>query len=241
MQKLDSVASVAFLLLMCAAAFLIGGIPFGYLAGRLVLGDDIRNHGSGNIGATNVGRVLGWRWGGFVLFLDALKGLIPTVGAAYLAGSVLPPEWLNTVAVAAGMSAILGHMYPVYLRFRGGKGVATALGVVIVLSPQATGIAFAVFAVILLITRKMALASMTAAVVFGGTHLFLAGQQAWTLSAAPLTAFAFCVPALIVWRHRTNIVRLLAGTEPAVTERVATQASENTAAGPESPAEAGDA
>lgn len=235
-------APVVYLLLACAVGFLTGGIPFGYLAGRFVLKDDIRNHGSGNIGATNVGRVLGWNWGGFVLFLDALKGLIPTVGAAYMASAALPPQWLDSVAVAAGMSAILGHMYPVYLRLRGGKGVATALGVVVVLSPQATGVAFVVFLLVLGTTRRMALASMIAAVVFGATHLVLAGQQAWTVSAAPLTAFAICIPALIIWRHRTNIARLLAGTEPTVTQRVSTDAANaKEAAVPENPAETDDA
>ncbi len=218
---------VVVLLLACAVGFLTGGIPFGYLVGRLVLKDDIRNHGSGNIGATNVGRVLGWNWGGFVLFLDALKGLIPTLGCAWMAAEVLPPEWLNHVAVAAGMSAILGHMYPVYLKLRGGKGVATALGVVMVLAPKPMVIALAVFGIVLVTARKMALGSMLAAVTFGLAYLILEGKQAWTMSAASLTAFALCVPALIVWRHRANIARLLAGTEPTVTQRVTPDLSED--------------
>ena len=219
-------APVVFLFLACVAGFLIGGIPFGYLIGRFVLKDDIRNYGSGNIGATNVGRVLGWSWGGLVLFLDALKGLIPTLGAGYLAVSVVPSHWLNHVAVAAGMSAILGHMYPVYLRLRGGKGVATALGVVAVLAPEAMGIALVIFMAALGTTHKMALASMLAALVFGLAYLLMAGAEAWTASAASLTAFAICVPLLIVWRHRGNIVRLLAGTEPAVTQRVTSTGDE---------------
>jgi len=213
------VTPVVFLLLSCVAGFLIGGIPFGYLVGRFVLKDDIRNHGSGNIGATNVGRVLGWNWGGAVLFLDALKGLIPTLGASSAATTVVPEEWQQHAAVAAGISAVVGHMYPVYLKLRGGKGVATALGVVIVLAPKAMGIALAVFIVVLTTSRKMALASMLAAVTFGLSYLLLAGRSAWTMPSASLTAFAFCIPALIVWRHRSNIKRLLAGTEPAVTSK----------------------
>lgn len=217
---------VVFLFLACVVSFAIGGIPFGYVVGRILLKDDIRNHGSGNIGATNVGRVLGWKWGSLVLLLDAMKGLIPTLGAAYVASTMVPPEWLNPIAVAVGLSAIIGHMYPIYLRLRGGKGVATALGVVVVLAPKATGIALLLFVVVLATSRRMALASMLAAIAFGATHLVLSGAEAWTLSAAPLTAFAIAVPVLIIWRHRANIGRLLAGTEPKITERAASGSSD---------------
>ena len=210
---------VVFLLLSCVAGFLIGSIPFGYLVGRFVLQDDIRNHGSGNIGATNVGRVLGWNWGGLVLFLDALKGLIPTLGASSAAAQVVPAEWQVHAGVAAGISAVVGHMYPVYLKLRGGKGVATALGVVIVLAPKAMGIALVVFIVVLTTSRRMALASMLAAVTFGLSYFLMAGRNAWTTPSASLTAFALCIPALIIWRHRSNIGRLLAGTEPAFTSK----------------------
>ena len=219
-------APVVFLFLSCVAGFVIGGIPFGYLVGHFILKDDIRSHGSGNIGATNVGRVLGWHWGGLVLVLDALKGLIPTLGAAYLATMEISSEWHNHAAVAAGMSAVLGHMYPVYLRLRGGKGVATALGVVMVLTPGATGIALVTFLVVLAGSRQVAVASMLAAVTFGAAYLLLVGDAAWIMSAASLTTFAICVPLLIVWRHRSNIQRLRAGTEPAVTEKVHSAASD---------------
>ena len=112
---------VVFLVLSCGTGFLTGGIPFGYLVGHFVLKDDIRNHGSGNIGATNVGRVVGWKWGGLVLFLDSIKGLIPTLGASYAATRVVPEQWQIHAGVAAGISAVVGHMYPVSLRLRGGK------------------------------------------------------------------------------------------------------------------------
>jgi glycerol-3-phosphate acyltransferase PlsY len=222
-----TLAPLVFLLLSCLVGFVIGGIPFGYLAGRLVLRDDIRNFGSGNIGATNVGRVLGWNWGGVVLILDALKGLVPTLAAADAASDVLSTEWVNHVAVAAGMSSIAGHMYPIYLRLRGGKGVATALGVVIVLAPTAVVIALPVFVAVLILSRRMALASMLASVTFGAAYLLLAGETAWTTPAASLTVFSVCVPLLIIWRHRSNIRRMIDGTEPALTDKVHSSCSDN--------------
>lgn len=199
----------------CILGFLIGGIPFGYLLGRFLLKDDIRNHGSGNIGATNVGRVVGWKWGGLVLFLDALKGLLPTWWAMKLAGD-LPAEWQWHLPVATGVCAILGHMYPIYLRLRGGKGVATALGVVLVLAPKSVLIAFVVFVLIAAITKMVGLASMLAAIVFGINQLWLLGRYAFDADKLSLTAFSVGIPLLIIWRHRSNIVRMIQGTEPSV-------------------------
>lgn len=210
---------VAFVLVSSAVAFLIGGIPFGYLMGRLVLKDDIRRHGSGNIGATNVGRVLGWKWGGLVLLLDAFKGLLPTLGTWLMSTNRVSDEWAGHAIVAAGLSAILGHIYPVYLKLQGGKGVATALGVVIILAPAAMGIALVIFLVTLITDRRMALASMLAAIAFGVAYLTLEGKTAWTAAAASRTAFAVAIPVLIIWRHRANIQRLLSGTEPKVGQR----------------------
>lgn len=205
-----------YVFLCCLLSFLIGGIPFGYLMGRLLLKDDIRNHGSGNIGATNVGRVIGWKWGGIVLFLDALKGLIPTWTALDFAMTNLPESMHWHLPVAAGMSAIVGHMYPIYLKLRGGKGVATALGVVLVLAPKAVGLALIAFLLVLSITRIVALASMFAAVVFGIAQLYMTWDQAFLTRTASLTAFAIAIPSLIIWRHRSNIARMLKGKETAV-------------------------
>ena len=208
-------------ILTCSCiGFLVGGIPFGYLVGRLILRDDIRNHGSGNIGATNVARVLGWKWGSLVLLLDALKGLLPTWGAVYLADRYEPVSMQVHIAVATGISAILGHMYPVYLRLRGGKGVATALGVVLILAPKAVLVAVAVFAVVTGVTRLVALGSILAALVFGGVQLALMGNAALEARNLSLTIFSIIVPLLIIWRHRSNIVRLVGGTELAVTAPV---------------------
>lgn len=196
--------------------FLVGGIPFGFLVGRVVLKDDIRNHGSGNIGATNVARVIGWKWGSFVLLLDALKGFLPTFAVLrYCQG----PDFSWHSTVAAGAATILGHMYPVYLKLRGGKGVATGLGVVLAVMPQATLIAFVAFLLLAAATRLIALASMTAAVVFGVTAMIQLGDSAFDATHWPLTVFSIAVPLLIIWRHRSNIARLVTGTEPRVTDK----------------------
>lgn len=196
-------------------SFLLGGIPFGYLTGRVVLKDDIRNHGSGNIGATNVGRVIGWKWGIFVLVLDACKGLLPTWLAKNWATEHLAAESIVHFSVLAGIAAIVGHMYPVYLKLRGGKGVATALGVVIVLAPNALAVAFAGFVLIVAATKLVALASMVAAAAFSVTYFSQIGMKAWAPANLSLTVFSILIPSLIVWRHRSNIVRMVSGSEPA--------------------------
>ena len=197
----------------CGIAFLIGGIPFGYFAGRLVLKDDIRRHGSGNIGATNVARVLGWKWGSVVLFLDALKGLLPTLGAKLLLQSRLDESTLMLAQLATGISAIAGHMFPVWLKLRGGKGVATALGVVLVISPIASAAALLAFVIVLAVSRIVALSSIIAVTTFGVTQLTFMGNSALSLSQLPLTLFSVIAPGLIVWRHRSNIARMLRGEE----------------------------
>lgn len=197
------------------ASFLVGGIPFGYLTGRLVLKDDIRKHGSGNIGATNVGRVIGWKWGSLVLLLDAVKGLLPTWLAKNWATQNLSMESVVHFSVLAGIATIVGHMYPVYLKLRGGKGVATALGVVIILAPNSLAVALVAFVLVVVSTKLVALASMVAATAFSATYFWQAGSRAWEMASISLTGFSLLIPGLIVWRHRSNIIRLISGTEPA--------------------------
>ncbi len=213
-----------FLFTASVAGFLCGGIPFGYLIARWRLKDDIRRYGSGNIGATNVGRVIGWNWGLAVLVLDALKGVLPPLLTRAAADGV-PAAWTEHASVAAGLLAIIGHMYPVWLAFRGGKGVATALGVVLVLAPGPLGAALVLFLSVLMATRLMALASCTAAVTFALSYFIFQGAQAWTPARSSLTAFAVAVPALIIWRHRSNIVRLIKGTEPTIGQKVSVHES----------------
>ena len=202
----------------CLIAFAVGGIPFGYLVGRQVLKDDIRNHGSGNIGATNVTRVIGWKWGAVVLVLDALKGLLPTWGTALLLNSHGDAAHIVLAQIAAGVCAIVGHMYPVWLKLRGGKGIATALGVILVIAPIASAVAVGVFAILAVTTRIISIASIAATSAFAVTQLSLLGRSALDLHHLPLTLFSVLMPALIIWRHRSNITRMWRGQENRIAE-----------------------
>ncbi|MEX0704827.1 MAG: glycerol-3-phosphate 1-O-acyltransferase PlsY [Planctomycetales bacterium] len=200
-------------------AYFAGSLPFGLLVGKLVFGRDVRKEGSGNIGATNVGRVFGARWGALVLALDALKGLLPIAFIPRLFLPVDDPAFAH-IQVACGVATIVGHMFPCWLMFRGGKGVATALGVVLVLAPWATLAAFVAFAVVLAAFRFVSLASMLAAVVFAATELLLLAPDPFSEGKRSLAAFSLLVPALIVLRHRSNIVRLARGEEPRFPSKV---------------------
>lgn len=192
-------------LIVAVISYLVGAIPFGYLIPKWVKGIDIREHGSGNPGATNVLRTLGTEWGILVLCLDLLKGLLPVwLLPLWLLPSDSPA--LLHVRVLAGVAAIVGHMLPVYLQFRGGKGVATALGVVIVLGGWGTPIAVSVFLVTFLIWRLVALSSILAVSAFAATQLVVLypyPHQTWSL-----LGFSVAAPLLIIYRHRSNIVRL---------------------------------
>jgi acyl-phosphate glycerol 3-phosphate acyltransferase len=202
---------MAVLGLTILASYLLGAIPFGYLIARWQ-GVDILRQGSGNIGATNVGRVLGRSFGILVFLLDFAKGAVPVAAAKWLVGSsdlCLPKDSLE---VSAGLAAFLGHLFPVYLRFQGGKGVATAAGTVAVLLPEPTLGALLAWVAMASLTRYVSLASLTAAVV-------LCLLQ-WGLTTEPLspdnrilTGFCLVVAGLVFVRHRANINRLLQGNE----------------------------
>lgn len=196
------------------AAYLCGSIPFGLVIVRAVAGVDLRKVGSGNIGATNAGRVVGKTWGIVVLLLDALKGAGPTCLAPWFAESLGLAVDAETARVLAGATAILGHMFPVWLGFRGGKGVATALGVVAVLAWIPTLAAAVVFAVAVGIKRIVSLGSILAALTFAGVQLWLLRPQPFGAEHRSLALFALAIPVLIVVRHAGNIVRLMRGEEP---------------------------
>jgi len=194
--------------LAAVTAYVLGSIPTGYLVARS-RGVDIRAVGSGNIGATNVFRVLGRGPGVFVLAVDALKGYaacrgIGALGVAWFGGaSAAAAEWFPIVA---GLSAILGHNYTCWLRFKGGKGVATSAGVLLALFPKAFLAVLAVWVTVFALSRYVSLASIAAAVALP-LAVGLFGY------AAERLAVALLMSVLAIYRHRSNIQRLLAGTE----------------------------
>ena len=185
-------------LLAIAGAYLIGSIPFAYLLARR-RGIDLRQVGSGNVGASNVLRTSGALLAVIAMALDGVKGTVAVVIAERVSAVPAAP-------VAAGLASVLGHIYPVWLRFHGGKGVATAAGAFTVLAPVALAVASAVFAVVVVVTRMISAGSVSAAVT-------LAMATAVTQPSRLVIAGAVLAAAIIVHRHRGNIARLMAGTE----------------------------
>jgi glycerol-3-phosphate acyltransferase PlsY len=192
--------------LLVLGAYLLGSIPFGYVLPRLVRGDDIRRHGSGNVGATNVWRVYGRSLGLPVALLDVAKGLVPAAVGLWLGG-----DW---VGILAGAAAMLGHARPVFLGFsKGGKMVATAGGVALALAPLAALGCAVVWLLTFAITRYASLASMLAAVALPLLSLTLG-------SSWPVVGFTALAAVGVLALHRQNVRRLLAGTEPRFTRGV---------------------
>jgi len=207
---------------IAAASYLLGSVPFGLLIARS-RGVDIRQHGSGNIGATNVWRVLGKKWGLLTFLCDALKGLAAVLLAKWLAAHwpetvTLPhghsrEDWFDpaNAGIAAAVACILGHSFPVWLGFKGGKGVATSLGVLIGMMPLASVLVFAFWGIVFKLSRYVSLASLLAALmlpILVVCFLFAGWMHGWGYFY-----FALAAALLIIARHRTNIQRLLAGTE----------------------------
>ncbi|MFZ3376129.1 MAG: glycerol-3-phosphate 1-O-acyltransferase PlsY [Chthoniobacterales bacterium] len=193
-------------------SYLIGSVPAGYLAGR-VAGIDIRKVGSGNIGATNVLRVLGKRYGYPVFLFDFAKGTAAVeISILILSGTHHAEVSRELCAILAGVSSVIGHSYPVWLGFKGGKGVATSFGVVFGLIPLAALIAVMVWLIIFRTTRYVSVASMTAALALPVTVLVMLYVK--LLSGLTLLLFSICLAAIVIWRHRSNLSRLMSGTEP---------------------------
>ncbi len=182
--------------------YFVGAVPFGLVFSKMA-GIDVRTEGSKNIGATNVSRVLGKKLGILTLACDCLKGFLPM----YLAASFLPDSETRELVVAgSGIMAVIGHMFPVYLGFKGGKGVATSLGVFLFLSPLAILISFAVFAAAVAFTGFVSAGSLLAS---GLMPVWL-----WMLGTPKITIVAATVVALLIWmKHHANIHRLLRGNE----------------------------
>jgi len=195
-------------LLILAIAYLIGSIPSGYLIVRAKEGGDVRETGSGGTGATNVSRRAGKGAGIFTLIMDVIKGVLAVFLARFLSDGLFPSaDW--TIALA-GVVAVLGHIFPVWLRFRGGKGVATALGVFLMLSPAVVLIGLIVFAITLALTRYVSLASLVMLCSIAIASLFLMVLDPLEL---PDAVAAILIAGLVVFAHRANIKRLMAGTE----------------------------
>ena len=196
--------------LILIAAYLLGSIPFGYLIVRATEGGDVRESGSGGTGATNVSRRAGKLAGILTLLLDAAKGAF----AVWLARFFLSPDMgINWCVAAAAIIAVFGHCFPVWLGFRGGKGVATGVGVFLSLSPLALTCAALVFILVVWLTRYVSLGSITAAAAFPLCVLLLDFFGSAVAPRAPVMSAALACAALIIFMHRANIGRLLNGTE----------------------------
>ena len=210
------------IIVFCTAAYLLGSIPFGLLIAR-AHGKDLRSIGSGNIGATNVARALGRSWAYFCFTLDVLKGLIPMLAAKVFILNKIDSANTHTAGMLflwliVGCAAVIGHIFPIYLKLKGGKGVATSLGVVLGLYPYYTIpglIALLVWAIVVLITRYVSLASIIAAVAMPVSLIIIIFiNPDWHFNSLwPLFAAAIVMTALITLRHKENIKRLLKGTE----------------------------
>ncbi len=211
--------------LLCGlVSYLLGAVPFALLLGRL-RGIDVRRIGSGNVGAMNLGRVLGKAWFFAVFGLDMLKGLLPSL----LAGWALSPDFVaagpsmstrQICRLVVGLLAVVGHNYPLYIGFRGGKGVSTSLGVTLGVYPEFTlpGLCcFVVWALGLGLTRMSSVGSISGAVLFPVFYILWSILQGWKLADRwPFLGFALLLASLVVSRHRANIARILDGTETKV-------------------------
>jgi acyl phosphate:glycerol-3-phosphate acyltransferase len=219
--------------LVIVAAYLLGSIPFGVLIAK-AHGKDLRSIGSGNIGATNVARALGRKWAYVCFALDVLKGLAPTLAASILVSrfsilaghqaSGIEHQILLWLWLAVGCAAILGHVFPVYLKFKGGKGVATSFGVALGLWPYYTisaAFALAVWVTVVLIWRYVSLASICASVTFPLVLIVaILLAPAWKFGSLwPLLIAAVAIPLMVIIRHRENIKRLLVGTESKIRQK----------------------
>jgi acyl phosphate:glycerol-3-phosphate acyltransferase len=204
------------LVVVLAGSYLLGSIPFGYLIGRIA-GVDVRKTGSGNVGATNVLRVLGKRYGYPVFVLDFLKGF-GAVKISMLFATGASPDWNSSemFGIIAAVSSVVGHSYPPWLKFKGGKGVATSAGALFALTAIGGLIGLAIWIVIFCLTRYVSVASVTAALVLPIVILVISRRNE---GVKGIFYFSVCAAAVVIWRHRSNLFRLMRGTEPRFTRK----------------------
>ncbi|WP_448524649.1 glycerol-3-phosphate 1-O-acyltransferase PlsY [Parathermosynechococcus lividus] len=195
---------------MVLTSYLLGSIPTGYWVAKHLRGIDIRDHGSGSTGATNVLRVVGKGAGLFTFVVDVLKGTVAVVAARWSLAqpwSTVPPAWGDYCLLAIALVVVMGHSKPIWLGWRGGKSVATSLGVLLALNWPTGLVTFGVFLVVLALSRIVSLGSILAA-------LSLPLWFWWFTGSLPFVGFSILASAFVIWRHQSNIQRLIAGTEP---------------------------
>ncbi len=196
-------------LLISIIAYLFGSIPTAIIAGKILKGIDIREHGSGNAGATNVLRVLGWKAGLVVLMIDMLKGFVPVFWIAPLFAT---PDYVVYYQILAAIAAILGHIWTLFAGFKGGKGVGTSAGVFLGLAPWPLLSALAVFIVVVALTRYVSLGSLLAALAFLAG--LLAERFVLNIPVPDILLYLGAIVVILIWyAHRENIKRLIAGNE----------------------------
>ncbi|GAB6283538.1 MAG: glycerol-3-phosphate 1-O-acyltransferase PlsY [Ignavibacterium sp.] len=207
--------------LIVILSYLVGSIPNSIIVGKAVKGIDIRNFGSGNAGGTNVGRVLGWKYGILVILLDALKGIVAVVFVTRLFyldnmpfSNPTPFDDFTLVQIIAGLAAVLGHIWTIFANFKGGKGIATALGMLLIISTVDILVAFGVFVIVVALSKYISLGSISAAVAVPITlylreHLFNANISNYYT----LFPFVVALSLLVIFTHRKNISKLLKGRE----------------------------
>ncbi|PSK92585.1 glycerol-3-phosphate 1-O-acyltransferase PlsY [Taibaiella chishuiensis] len=200
------------IIILLVFAYLIGSIPTAVWVSKRIYGLDIREHGSGNAGATNTFRVLGKKAGIGVMIVDMLKGFV-AVKLSYLAGFHSGSEQLTNLQVGLGLCAVVGHIFPIWAGFRGGKGIATLFGMILAIHPIVAISLVAVFLLMLFLTRYVSLSSMAASVAFPVLILFIFKDQAPEIS---YKLFAIATACMVVLTHHKNISRLLAGNESKV-------------------------
>ncbi len=197
-------------------SYIAGSFPTAIIISRLIMKDDIRNHGSKNAGATNVFRVMGWKPAFFVVIVDIAKGILAVLLISKIADPALLDE--TVIKIIAGFSAIIGHIWTVFAGFKGGKGVGTAFGVFLGLAPVASLISFGVWVLLVLLTRYVSVGSLSAGLVFG---LVLIIKQYYVNAEVPVPIMILggVIVLLVFYTHRSNIKRLLRGEENRLGEK----------------------